>query len=209
MNVYDFDETMYSGDCEDCFFEYIFKTYKKELFLYHLNFLWWTELFKNQLIDKTTARQGQYMFLRKLDRMGKLDEILEDFWDKHQSRLKKWYLEQKNPEDIIASATPSFLIKPILKRLGLHNLVATDMDEHTGKINGWFAAGEYKLDNFKKQFDTSEIDDFYSDAWSDHFVAEKAKHAFVIHDGDKIDDWNTYFNKHPELKDPSTKAQKY
>ena len=36
MNVYDFDKTIFSGDCEDYFFEWFFKKYKWPL--YHLNY---------------------------------------------------------------------------------------------------------------------------------------------------------------------------
>ena len=195
MKVYDFDETMFTGDSEDRFFDYIF--HQKGFFWYHLNFQWWSLLLKLKIINKTKARQGQYMFLRKIKN---LDEVLEAYWDTVMKYMKPWYMAVKDPEDIVASGTPAFLMVPAMKRLGLKHLVATDMDEHTGKINGMFAIGPYKLDNFKKYFSLDVIDEFYSDAWSDHYLAECAKKAYVIHDNDQCSDWNEYFDAHPEKK---------
>jgi len=193
MKVYDFDETMFTGDTEDRFFNYIF--HQKGFFWYHLNFKWWSLLFKLKLINKTRAREGQYMFLRKIDN---LDEVLERYWDTVMPYMKKWYMDRKDSEDIVASGTPAFLMEPAMKRLGLKHLVATDMDRHTGKINGMFAIGSYKIDNFKKFFDINVIDEFYSDAYSDHYLADVAKKAYVIHDDDQCTEWKAYFAAHPE-----------
>ena len=107
-------------------------------------------------------------------------------------------MDRKDSEDIVASGTPAFLMEPVMKRLGLKHLVATDMDRHTGKINGMFAIGPYKIDNFKKFFDIDVIDEFYSDAYSDHYLADVAKKAYVIHDNDQCTEWKTYFAAHPE-----------
>ena len=140
------------------------------------------------------AREAEYSLLRKID---DLDAVLTDYWDKHEKHIKSWYATAKRPDDIIASATPRFLMEPIVARLRLTGLVATDMDPRTGKINGEFAAGPYKVDEFKKQFRLDEIDEFYSDAYSDHFLAEYAKKAFVVHgDDDERTEWNEYFSTH-------------
>ncbi len=196
MKVYDFDETMFTGDSEDRFFDYIF--HQKGFFWYHINWWWWEILLRLKIINKTTARQGHYKFLRKIKN---LDEVLEGYWDSVMKYMKPWYMAVKDPEDIVASGTPAFLMEPAMRRLGLKHLVATDMDKHTGKIvSGMFAIGPYKLDNFKKQFSTDVIDEFYSDAWSDRFLAECAKKAYVVHDDDQLTEWNEYFNAHPEKK---------
>lgn len=192
MNVYDFDETVFTGDSEDYFFAYIFK--KPGFFWDHVRWSWCDLLFHLKLISKTTAREGQYAFLRKLD---DLDAVLKDYWDRHEQYMKPWYLKAMKPDDVIASATPRFLMEPIMERLGLTGLVATEMDPRTGKIDGKFAAGTYKVDAFRAQFDLGEIDEFYSDAYSDHFLAEYAKSAYVVHPpDDSITEWNEYFSTH-------------
>ena len=91
-------------------------------------------------------------------------------------------------------------MEPIVKRLGLHNLIATDMDAKTGRIAGRFLGAKLKLDVFNSQFPGQEIDAFYSDAYSDHFLADIAKEAYVVHDGDKKTPWTLYFEQHPGAK---------
>ena len=110
--------------------------------------------------------------------------------------MKSWYAAVKRPDDVIASATPRFLMEPIVARLGLTGLVATEMDPRTGKIHGEFAAGPYKVDQFRKQFSLDEIDEFYSDAYSDHFLAEYAKRAYVVHGDGERTEWIAYFATH-------------
>lgn len=85
---------------------------------------------------------------------------------------------------------------PIMKRLGLKNLVATDMDPKTGKINGEFAAGPYKVDAYVKKFKLEDMDNFYSDSYVDNDLAVHAKHAFVVYGDDQIAEWNEYFKTH-------------
>ena len=191
MNVYDFDETIFTGDSEDYFFAYLFK--KPGFFWDQVRYRWYELLFKCKLVSKTKAREAEYSLLRKID---DLDGLLADYWDQHERHMKSWYAAVKRPDDVIASATPRFLMEPIVARLGLPGLVATEMDPRTGKIHGEFAAGPYKVDQFRKQFSLDEIDEFYSDAYSDHFLAEYAKRAYVVHGDGERTEWNAYFATH-------------
>ena len=191
MNVCDFDETIFTGDSEDYFFAYLFK--KPGFFWDQVRYRWYELLFKCKLVSKTKAREAEYSLLRKID---DLDGLLADYWDQHERHMKSWYAAVKRPDDVIASATPRFLMEPIVARLGLTGLVATEMDPRTGKIHGEFAAGPYKVDQFRKQFSLDEIDEFYSDAYSDHFLAEYAKRAYVVHGDGERTEWNAYFATH-------------
>ena len=196
MNVYDFDETIFRGDSEDRFFQFVFK--RKGYFWYHINYDITEFLFRHKIIKKTAAREQDYKILKKIHKIDDLHRVIEEYWDEVEQYLLPWYETVKKPDDIIASGTPRFIMEPIVKRLGLTNLVASDMDEYTGKINGKFAVAEGKYDAFIKQYDLSVIDNFYSDAYSDHFLADHAKHAYVVIDCKDIEDWNEYFEKHPE-----------
>ena len=193
MNVYDFDETIFVGDSEDRFFSYMFA--KKGFRHYKINFKFFDLLHKLHLITKTKSREHQYSFLKKIDN---LDAELTAYWDEVEKYMKPWYFKVKRDDDIIASGSPRFLLVPIMERLGLTNLVATEMDPHTGKIDGDFAVGKFKPVNFEAQYGFDCIDKFYSDAYSDHFLAEHAKEAYVVHDDDQLTEWNQYFREHPE-----------
>ena len=48
----------------------------------------------------------------------------------------KWYMKQQKEDDIIISASPDFLLRPICKRLGIHSLNASNVNIYTGKIEG-------------------------------------------------------------------------
>jgi phosphoserine phosphatase len=90
-------------------------------------------------------------------------------------------------------------VAPILKKLGISGLVATDLDKHTGKITGHFANYGFKVTEFRKKYNLDDIDEFYSDAWSDHYIAKYAKKAYLVHDGGQRTEWNKYFSTHPKI----------
>lgn len=203
MNVYDFDKTIFDGDTEDRFFEFLFEKtgWVVDKWIYKICEF----MFRHNLIDKTPCRETQYSVLRKIDN---LDELLEEYWDSHEKFLMKWYINgAKDPTDVIATGSPRFLMEPIAKRLGVAGLVATEMDRKTGKITeGKFAIQQYKLENFLKQYKPEDVDKFYSDAFTDHYMAEIAKEAYAVHDGEQITEWNTYFAK--EIAKEQAKAAK-
>ena len=197
MNVYDFDETIFTGDSEDRFFEFMFA--KKGFKHYKIFWQFWNRLWKLHIVPKTVSREHQYKFLKDIK---DLDATLEEYWDEVEKYMKPWYNEVKKDDDMIASGTPRFLLEPMLKRLGLKNLVATEMDSKTGKIDGDFAIDKYKLVNFLKDWPEDSIDKFYSDAYTDHFLADIAKEAYVIHDGEQFTEWKQYCKEHPEFTQP-------
>ena len=195
MNVYDFDETIFTGDTEDRFFEFMFK--KKGFRHYKISWHFYNALWKMKIITKTRSREGQYKFLKDID---DLDKVVADYWDEIEKYMKPWYNDYKRPDDVIASGTPRFILEPIVEKLGIGGLVATEMDTKTGKIDGDFAIGEFKVVNFRNQYGLDCIDEFYSDAYSDHFLAAYAKEAYIVHgENDERTEWNEYFKAHPEL----------
>ncbi len=194
MNVYDFDETIFTGDSENRFIDFISKKPGFARWKYVWKF--YNFLFKANLISKTASRQRQYAFLKNIK---DIDRTLEEYWDEVWQYMKPWYSGVKQDDDVIASGTPAFLLEPAMRRLGLTNLVATDMDKRTGKINGDFAIRQYKLECFRQQFSVDDIDKFYSDDYADNYLAQYAKEAFAVRDGG-IHPWNEYFEAHPEHK---------
>ena len=59
------------------------------------------------------------------------DVQIERFWDKNRNRIAPWYLEQKRSDDLIISASPTCIIKPIANRLGVR-CMATEFDRKHG-----------------------------------------------------------------------------
>ena len=60
------------------------------------------------------------------------------------------------------------------------SLMGTKMDEKTGKITGENCRGEEKVRRFKKEYQSTSIDEFYSDSKSDTPLKELARKAFLV-----------------------------
>ena len=96
-------------------------------------------------------------------------------------RIEFWYLEQMRQDDLIISASPEFLLKPVTERLGIR-LIATPMNPYTGKIMGKNCHDSEKKRRFLELYPTEEIENFYSDSLSDSPLAELAKQAWFVRD---------------------------
>ena len=96
MNVYDFDKTIFYGDSEDRFFDFMFR--RKGYFWYKLNYRWNELLLKLRILDKTTTRESEYRILRKIHKTDDLDRILEEYWDEVEQYMMPWYETVKRPD---------------------------------------------------------------------------------------------------------------
>ena len=117
-----------------------------------------------------------------------IEKDVNDFWKEYIGNIKPFYLKQKKDDDVIISASPEFLLKPVCKRLKIKNLMASKVDMHSGKYSGVNCHGKEKVKRFYKAFPDGKIDNFYSDSYSDSPLAEIAKKAFMV-DGDKVEGW--------------------
>ena len=93
-----------------------------------------------------------------------------------------WYLKQKQDSDIVVSASPEFLLKPVCLKLGV-SLIASINDSRTGAYTGVNCHGEEKPRRFLELFPNAVIDKFYSDSQSDKPMALLAKSAFLVRNG--------------------------
>ena len=113
---------------------------------------------------------------------------VKDFWKEYIGNIKPFYLEQKKDDDVIISASPEFLLKPVCERLKIKNLIASKVNMQSGKYTGVNCHGKEKVKRFYEAFPNGKIDSFYSDSYSDSPLAEIADKAFMV-DGDKIESW--------------------
>ena len=185
MNVYDFDCTIYYTDCTVDFAFWCMKRHPKLIF---------THLFptiKAYIMTKK-GKLPNYKFQRKLfsylTEVDDFDEQIERYWDKNEGRISAWYLAQKQPDDLIISASPACIIAPIAKRIGF-NFVATEFDRETGVfVHNLMYAKEKARYIFDKGF--PKIDNFYSDSLSDTPLALCAEKAYLVTDSaSKLNDW--------------------
>ena len=183
MNVYDFDNTIYSGDSTFDFYMFCLKGHKeiKRLFpSLTRDFLRW----KLKKSTKTEFKQNMFKFLKYID----LEKDLKDFWNIHTKNIKLWYYIKRRGDDVIISASPRFLLEPICGTLGVKNLISSEVDPKTGKYTGLNCSGAEKVRRFKEVFPNAVIDEFYSDSQNDMPLVLLAKRSNRIK-GDKFLSW--------------------
>ncbi len=181
MNGYDFDKTIYDGDS---FVHFYFYTIIKRPFLvlFFLPQMFCGLLFLLRLINKKHLKQ---LLMFNLRFFKDKEKLLEQFWDRNLKHIKQWYLEQKQADDVIISASPEFLVASACKRLGLKYIYGTDMNLQTQKITGKNCWGQEKVVRFEKEFGKDLIlKTFYSDSLSDMPMMKKAEKGIFVK-GDK------------------------
>ena len=195
MNVYDFDKTIFKGDCSFGFCFWCLKRHPK---------LWFTYLpktTKNLILNKMgklPEAQMHRKFLAYLMQIDDFDKQIEKYWDKNEKKIASWYLAQKRSDDLIISASPACIMGPIAKRLGV-NYIATDFDREYGVfLNNLMYAREKARYIFDHGF--PKIENFYSDSLSDTPLALCAEKAYLVtNNASTVIDW-------PDLDEQTTKT---
>ena len=178
MNVYDFDGTIYTGDSTVDFFWYAMK--KHPLLVRYVPVQAWGFVLSSlKRITKTRLKEYFFSFLKGIDAPA----LAETFWNENQHKLHSWYKEVQDKVCIVISASPEFLLRPICERLGIRNLIASQVDARTGRFLGENCRGEEKVVRLRQEYGDVAIDDFYSDSLSDLPLAKLAKQAYLVKDG--------------------------
>ena len=184
VNVYDFDGTIYNGDSSVDIYFFLLKRYPKLIAYFPKQILGMVR-YKLHLSSKEEMKEMYFSFLKGVQ----TDKtFVDDFWKQNQNKIKEWYLNQKRKDDVIISASPEFLLKPICDILGIDNLIATKVELSSGKFLSKNCQGAEKVVRFKESFSKAEIETFYSDSKSDTYMAKLATKAFLIKKN-RIIDW--------------------
>lgn len=185
MNVYDFDQTIYRGDCTGDFIGYCIRKYPRVLCT--LPYTAWSFLiYIFGLINKTQFKERMYRFLKYVPVGAE-----ECFWDEHIEKIKPWYREQQEPEDMVISASPEFLVKPACERIGIKKVIATRVDRKTGKTEGLNCHDTEKVRRLHEVDSEAKINEFYSDSFADQPLADLSECAYMVR-GDKRIKWDEY-----------------
>jgi len=184
MNVYDFDKTIYDGDSTVHFFFYCLKKYPAV----------WLSLprtgiaaipFGLKMLPKTRFKEIFYRFLRSIP---DVESAVADFWVSHEGNIMEWYGEAKKEDDLIISASPEFLLRPICKKLGVR-VIASRIDTATGRCTGENCWGPEKVKRMYEAYPDAEIDEFSSDSYSDQPLADLAAKSYLVVNRKRVD-WN-------------------
>ena len=101
----------------------------------------------------------------------------------HERRFRPWYLAQKQPDDLVVSASPEFLLAPACRRQAgyppAHRLPCRCAHR---ALRASTAGEREKVSRFREQYPDAEIGQFYSDSRSDAPLAHR--HAVPFWSGE-------------------------
>lgn len=176
MNTYDFDKTIFYPDSSFCFYRYCLRHFPSAVLPTVPKSLIAALRYK---IGKISAKQLKEQLFSFLSAIRDIDAAVTAFWQKYETHIGAWYLAQKRNDDLILSASPRFLLQPVCDRLGVE-LIATEMDRHSGRIHGENCHDYEKVRRFYLRDPNGHTEAFYSDSLTDSPMAEIADRAFLV-----------------------------
>ncbi len=184
MNVYDFDNTIYSG--ESVFDFYIFCLKRHPLLVRYI----FTVLFSWAKYKLLLLSREQLMLIAEkyavkfFDEVKNVQELVKSFWDKNQKKIKAFYLASQKEDDVVVSASVGFLLEEICRRIGISRCICTQVDIPTGRLET-LCFRQNKPGLFAEAFPDAHIENFFSDSMNDIPMMRIADNAFLVK-GEKI-----------------------
>lgn len=175
MNVYDWDKTIYDGDSSIDFYKFNLKNNPK-IAKYWPKQLKASMLYKAGKITKTEMKTIFYEYFKAVDN---IDDAVLKFWQAHRHKIKPWYYDQQRSDDLIISASPDFLLRPMMESLNVA-LIASSVNKLTGEHLAENCYGSEKVRRMKLLYNIEEMESFYSDSYSDDPLAQYAKQSFLV-----------------------------
>ncbi len=177
INAYDFDKTIYDGDSSIDFYLYCLKK-KPSIAIFIPIQIWGMVLYSLKIRKKEYMKEK---FFSILNRIGKIDEYVTDFWKINDKKIKKWYLNQKQKTDVIISASPEFLLKPLEDILEIDKVIATKVNKKTGKFESKNCHDYEKIVRYKQIYGDKKIKAFYTDSVkADRAMLEYAEEGYIV-----------------------------
>ena len=177
INGYDFDETIYDGDSSVNFYLFCLKKNKKVLKQLPTQIKGLIK-YKTKKIEKTEFKEYVFSFLKHIDNV---DLYVEELWKENYKKIKSWYFDQQEKTDVIISASPEFLLKPLEKQLKV-KIIGSKVDKKTGKFDGKNCHDYEKIVRYEKEMKKkNNIKKFYSDSIkADGPMLEYAEEAYLV-----------------------------
>lgn len=187
MILYDFDGTIYDGDSSVDFFKYCVK-HNKKIYKRFPKMILAFFRYKTKYINITECKEELFSFLNDVEN---IDKMAENFWKENEKKVKKFYLEKDHSNDIIISASPEFLLKPICNKLKVKDLIASNVDKHNGKFYEPNNSEEVKVKNFYQKYPKAIIKEMYSDSNNDKPLLDLAEKSYFVKKN-KLYDYKNY-----------------
>lgn len=103
-------------------------------------------------------------------------------WDVHAHKLNRRILQLVEPEDVIISASPIFLLDGIREHLNTDRIIGTEVDLAQKKIT-WFNFGDNKVKRYRTIYGDQKIDAFYTDSQNDKELMRVSREVYIVKNG--------------------------
>ncbi len=178
MNAFDFDNTIYKGESSFDFFLFLLKK-KPSLAKYLPWIIWKAIIYKSGKLPESALWEATDRMGKAMTEVGDLNLLAREFWNQNRHKIKAFYRGMQQPDDVIVSASPRFLLEPICEELGIEHLVCSEFDVKTGKLI--FANfREKKIQAFREAFPEAKIEKFYTDSVNDEAFLRIATEGFMV-----------------------------
>jgi phosphatidylglycerophosphatase C len=178
IDVYDFDKTIYDGDASRDFLVFCLRTQPAAWREVPLQ-IWAAVLFALGQLPRDRFKERSFAVLRRLPDPA---VAVDEFWRRHRRKLAPWYTRQCKESDVIISASPEFLLAPVIAELG-GVLIGTRMDPNTGLIDGDNCRGEEKVRRLRAAQPDAVVDRAYSDSLTDLPILRLARRPYIVRKG--------------------------
>ena len=179
MKVFDFDNTLYDGECSLDFFLYCLKK-KKSLIKYLPTVTSKALKYKTGIVPESEVYEFVNSMLKIFfDNCENLDRLVQDFWKTHRRKLKDFMLKKISPEDAIISASPRFLLDGVADRLNTQHILCTEIDMESQTLS-FLCYSQNKVHAFTEAFGDTPIEVFYTDNMNDMPLIQRAEHAVLV-----------------------------
>lgn len=182
MKVFDFDNTLYRGESSLDFSLYMIHRNKKIL-------LYLPVIFSNAvryklcLVGKEELEKtiNDYMKILIRSREEILD-LVTSFWARNARKLDRRMISLIEPEDVIVTAGPSFLLDGIRSQLRTDHILSSEVDLERKEIIH-FNFKDNKVRRFREIYGSRNIDRFYTDSYNDKAMMDISKRVYLVKNG--------------------------
>lgn len=185
MNAYDFDGTIYDGDSTRDFIAFCALRHPGVLARVPRAVL----ALCAHALGRLSRDKAKGRCLRVLSAVPDLEKEVSAFWDSHISKMMQWYLDQRQEDDLVISASPAFLVEEACRRLEIGRPIATNVDVRTMRMVSPNCRGGEKVRRLDTELPGAQIEAFYSDSASDEPLARVAERAYRVCRG-KVLPWS-------------------
>ncbi len=146
--------------------------------------IFWNLLqYKLCLVKKDNMEAQIDRFLQScLPEPENLRRLVRQFWKLHIRKLDSGMISRINPEDVIITAGPAFLLLPIRKQLGTANLLCSEVDLSRKRVL-YLNFSDHKVQRYRERFGQTPVKAFYTDSYNDRAMMQIAEKVYLVQKG--------------------------